>query len=95
MLFVLLIGALPVSAACRWFGTQLECDLAGRSVVLGTQTAEDPRYTRSLRVQSFQGRAARLLDDRDTSGSPFRLELQDVGTDPSLCRTIGNERYCY
>jgi hypothetical protein len=95
MLLGVLIAASPVSAACGWFGTQLECDLAGRQVVVGTQTADEPTYARSLHLQALQGHAEGILDERDTSRSPFRVELQNVGRDPSLCRTIGNETYCY
>src|SRR5437899_661578 len=33
-----LFGATPqASAACRWFGTQLECDLGESQVLIGTQ----------------------------------------------------------
>jgi hypothetical protein len=28
-------------------------------------------------------------------GDRVRIEVQDIGTDPSLCRRIGNEGYCY
>ena len=34
----LLAAAAPSTAACRWFGTQLECDLGGSQVLIGTQT---------------------------------------------------------
>ena len=90
-----LLGASPASAACGWFGTQLECALgAATDVVIGTQAADDPARSTSFRPQSFHG-SERLLDDRARPAEPFRLELQDVGADPSLCRRIGNEGYCY
>jgi len=34
-------------------------------------------------------------DDHAASRRPFEIELQDFGADPSLCRKIGNETYCY
>ena len=89
-----LAAASHASAARRWFGTQLECDLAANRVVVGTQAADEPTYARSFRPQAFHG-DDRLLDDRAAAGLPFELKLQDIGADPSLCRTIGNETYCY
>ena len=93
MVFVL-AAASHASAACRWFGTQIDCDLGASRVVIGTQAADEPTYARSFQPQSFQD-ADRLLDDRAARGLPFELGLQDIGADPSLCRRIGNETYCY
>ena len=97
--FALLLTALCVlgvatraPAACREFGTQLECDLGGSQLLLGTQTAAAPAYDRLLRPQMLQGGDA---DTRPVSRWPLRIELQNVGVDPSLCRRIGNETYCY
>jgi hypothetical protein len=90
-----LLGASPASATCGWFGTQLECALgAGGDVVIGTQVADDPARATSFRPQPLYG-SARLLDDRARPAALLRLELQDVGADPSLCRRIGNESYYY
>ena len=94
LLGVLLAAATP-ALACRWFGSQLECDLGGRHVVIGTQTETAPRYGRTFRPQSLRGDDA-LLGDRERTVRAFEtIRVQDVGTDPSLCRRIGNETYCY
>jgi hypothetical protein len=84
---VLAAGA-PASAACRWFGTQIDCG----GVRIGTQAAAEPDYAGSLRLQSFQGSWA-LPGDRTVPARP--LQGQNIGTDPGLCRQIGNETYCY
>jgi len=82
------------AAACRWFGTQLECDLGASRVVIGTQAADEPTYARPFRPRSFHGDDG-LLDQHTAPRLPFEVELQDFGADPSLCRKIGNETYCY
>lgn len=79
--------------ACRWFGTQLECDFGARRVLIGTQAADEPTYVRPFRPQAFNGGDG-LVDHR-TPGRPLELELQNIGADPRLCRRIGNETYCY
>jgi len=86
--------ASPASAACRWFGTQLECDLGANRVLMGTQRAHEPTYAGSLTPQAFRGTDA-LLVIRPALPRSFQLQLQDIGADPSLCRKIGNETYCY
>jgi hypothetical protein len=93
LLGVLIAGG-PASATCRWFGTQIECGLGGSRVVIGTQTAVEPSYARSFRPRPFHGGGG-LPDDGAAPAPPFRLQLQDVGVDPRLCRRIGNETYCY
>jgi hypothetical protein len=80
------------SAACRSFGTQLECDVLGQRIVIGTQTAEEPSRARSLPIQSFHGD---IPSEHQASAGTFEIQLQDFGRDPSLCRRIGNETYCY
>ena len=90
----LLAGAPQASAACRWFGTQLDCDLGGRQLLLGTQAVAEPAYAGTLRPQPIQG-SDELLDNGAVPESPLRLNLQNVGVDPSSCRRIGNETYCY
>ena len=80
-------------AACRWFGTQLDCHLGGRQVLIGTQTAADPADVAGVRPQSFSGGG--LLGGRAVPDWPLRIEIQNVGTDPALCRKWGNETYCY
>ncbi len=90
----MLTTACPVYAACGWFGTQLECDLGASQVVIGSQVADAPiRATSSFPPQHFQG-TNRFLE-RLAPDQPLRLELQAIGADPSLCRKIGNESYCY
>jgi hypothetical protein len=89
-----LAAAAQASAACRWFGTQLECDLGASRVVIGTQAAEEPTYARSLPIRSFHGDSG-FPDDHAASRHPFEFELQNFGADPSLCQKIGNETYCY
>jgi hypothetical protein len=44
-------------------------------------------------ASAFQdnGRVAR----RPAHDRPLELELQNIGTDPRLCRQIGNETHCY
>ena len=93
-----LLGAAPrASAACRWFGTQLECPVGGSQLFLGTQAAAEPTYINPLRVQGIQGSDGlhEFLDDRAVPRWPLRLDLQNVGVDRSLCRKFGNETYCY
>jgi len=98
MLVLITIGALavasPASAACRLFGTQLECDLGANRVLLGTQRAHEPTYAGSFMPQAFRGTDNLLVIGRALPDS-FQLQLQDIGADPSLCRKIGNETYCY
>lgn len=88
----LLGAATPAPAACRRFGTQVECDLGGSQLLMGTQAAAAPAYARALRPQSLQGSD---VEERPLPRWPFRFELQNVGVDPRLCRKIGNETYCY
>jgi len=91
LILVCVLPAANVSAACRSVGTQIECDLGANHVVLGTRAAAGPA--------PFHG-TDRLADDRPIPNLPFKLELQDIATDPSLCWTTGhetfaNETYCY
>jgi hypothetical protein len=43
---VIIVGVLAAapraSAACRWFGTQLECHVGASRLVMGTQAAKEP-----------------------------------------------------
>ena len=94
MALALLAGATPSSAGCRWFGTQLECDLSGRQVLIGTQAEHEPVYVGVFRPAGLLGGGG-LLPDPVAPDRAFRVELQNVGKDPSLCREIGNEIYCY
>jgi hypothetical protein len=95
MILGVLAAAPRASAACRLFGTQLACDVGASRMVIGTQQApEEPTYARSSPIRSFNGDAG-FPDDHAASRRPFEIELQDVGSDPSLCRKIGNETYCY
>ena len=93
-----LLGATPQpSAACRWFGTQVECGVGGSQLLIGTQAAAEPTYIDPLRPHGLQGSAglSDVLDDRVVPEWPARLDLQNVGVDPGLCRKVGNETYCY
>jgi hypothetical protein len=90
-----LLGAAPqASAACRWFGSQLECDIGGSQLLLGTQAAAEPAYVGALRPQPIHG-SNELLSLGAVPEAPLRLNLQNVGVDPNSCRRIGNETYCY
>src|SRR6185295_18080577 len=94
LIMVALVVAMPrPSAACRRAGTQLECDVAGRRVVVGRQVAEQtPQRFPTL---SFHGGNGAFPDDDAPAGRRSGIELQNVGVDPTLCRKIGNETYCY
>lgn len=98
LLVLIMVGVLAAapraSAACRSFGTQLECDVGASRVVIGTQAAEEPTYARSFSIRSFHGDGG-FPDNHAASRLPFEIELQDFGADRSLCRKIGNETYCY
>ena len=82
------------SAGCRWFGTQLECDVGGSRVVIGTQAAQERSYARSFPTHSFRADDGFPVE-HPAPRQPFAIELQDVGADPGLCRKIGNETYCH
>jgi hypothetical protein len=94
LLVLAALAAAPASAACRAFGTQIDCDLGNGRIAIGTQTATEPTYAGSIRPQLLHG-GGELLADRPALGRPLKLDLQDVGVDPTLCRRIGNETYCY
>ena len=98
LLVLIMVGVLAAapraSAACLWFGTQLECDVGARRLVIGTQAAEEPTYARSFPIRSFHGDSG-VPNDHAASRRPFEIELQDFGAEPGLCRQIGNETYCY
>jgi hypothetical protein len=89
-----LVGATGVSAACRRFGTQLDCDLGGRQLVIGTQAAPAPRYAGDLAPQMLGG-GGRFPGRVPGPDRAVRLELQNVGTDAALCWKLGNETYCH
>ena len=94
MVLALLAGASQASAACGWFGTQLECGVGSTDVVIGTQTSDAPGTM--PRAQSFAG-GSRLLDDRGPFATPLKLQLQTFGNERGSCREIENadETYCY
>lgn len=94
MMLGLLGAATDARASCRWFGTQLECSLPSSQLLLGTQSAAEPSYARDVRPLGLQ-EGAGLLEQRAAPGRAFAFELQNVGADPSLCRKLGNETYCY
>jgi hypothetical protein len=88
----LLGTATHTSAACRRFGTQLECDLGDRELVIGTQVEAQPGYARAFHPNLLTS-GTDVFDDR--AAAPLRLELQNVGTDPGLCWKLGNETHCH
>jgi hypothetical protein len=92
MIVAVLAAAPHAFAACRRFGTQLECNIGPSRVVIGTQAAEEPRPARSLPAYPFHGSG--LGDNGVASRRPFEIELQNFAGDPALCRKIGNETYC-
>jgi hypothetical protein len=71
---------------------QLECDVGSHRVVIGTQAAA-PTCATAFSVLSFAGDVC--FPNEPAPPHEFRIQLQDVGTDPQLCRKIGNETYCY
>lgn len=86
--------ATQASAACGWYGTQLECRFGGSDVLVGTQNVDRPTRVRGFEPQALRA-GAPLLEDRPLSTSFLRVELQNVGTAPGLCHKVGNETYCY
>ena len=94
MVGVLAVAAPAASEACRWLGTQLECELGERRMVLGTQAADGPSHARSFPVLSFNGDGG-LAEADAASRARLEIDLQNFGADPRLCRKIGNETYCY
>ncbi len=95
LIMVGVLAATPrASAACQWFGTQLECEAGASRVVIGTQAAERPTYGTSFPMRSFHVDSG-FPDDHAAARRPFEIKLQDFGADPGLCRKIGNETYCY
>ena len=63
-------------------------------MVIGTQAADEPTYASSFSIRSFLADGG-SKEDHTAPTRPFEIELQDFGADPSLCRKIGNETYCY
>jgi hypothetical protein len=63
-------------------------------LVIGAQRAAEPTPTTGFQRQCLQGSEC-FLDERAAPERPLRLEFQDVGVDPGLCRKVGNETYCY
>jgi hypothetical protein len=94
VVFGLLSVTTNASAACRRLGTQLECELGGRQVLIGTQAAAEPSYAQVFRPHQLNGNDG-LFDDHPVPDGPLRLELQNVGVDPGLCWKLGNETYCH
>jgi hypothetical protein len=88
------VSSSPAAAACERYGTQLECVIAGRQVVLGTQTDDAPDDSGSLPLHSLLG-APHLPDARSASAPHVDVDLQDFDADSSMCRRYGNETYCY
>ena len=89
----LLSFASHASAACQWFGSQLECDAGMSRLRIGTQVSE-PVYATRFRPRAFLG-TGRLLGDPTPPARTLRLDLQNVGAQPDLCHRLGNETYCY
>ena len=83
MALVLLGTATQAPAACRRFGTQLECALGASQLLIGTQAAAEPAYARTLRPQLLQGGDG-LLDDRPPPpmAPPARAPERRRGPEP-------------
>jgi hypothetical protein len=91
---VALFAVPPASAACRWCGTQYRCRLGTTRLTIGTQAAGEATCTGSLPIRPFHGPEG-LPGKSAAARRFFEIALQNFGTDPSLCRKIGNETYCY
>ena len=89
----LLAAAAPARAMCERFGTQLECRLGPGRLSIGTHRDPDPAYASAFRPHTFHAGAG-PFDEPARTGMP-RIELQNVGRDPTLCRRLGGETYCY
>jgi hypothetical protein len=88
------LAAFPTtSGACRWYGTQLQCDVGGRRLVIGTQTAEAPGAF--FPVRALNGARGLPVRAAVASASRLQIHLQDFSDDPARCHRIGNETYCY
>jgi len=88
-----LVAAPHASAACRRIGTQLDCDLAARQIVIGTQAPDAPTNSTSLRPPRLRGTDP-VAGERVAPAPAFALELQDIDSGTSLCQDTENERYC-
>ncbi len=86
--------ASAASAACRSYGTQLECGIGSTWLVVGTQAAEEPRPTTSVAIRAWHD-GIRIGDDEAARRGRFQIHLQDFGADGTACRRVGNETYCY
>lgn len=91
---VLAAAAPRDSAACHWFGTQVECDGAGSRVTIGTQIDRNPAYAGELPLHPLTG-GLRLPARLAVRRPPVDVRLQDFDGDPKRCEKIGNEIYCY
>src|SRR2546428_9314610 len=91
----LLAFATHAPAICSRSGTQIACDVGGTLLSIGTQRMAEPICAKAaLPLQRLQG-CDDLLDDHAAPEWPVRLEIQNIGVDPGLCRRLGNETYCY
>src|SRR5256885_6118748 len=81
MALVLLGTATEAPAACRRFGTQLECDLGGSQLLIGTQEAAAPPYARAPRPQLLPGGDPHL---RPRPRGPLPPGLPDARRHPRL-----------
>src|SRR6059058_852318 len=95
MMRLRLAFATHAPAICSRSGTQIACDIGGTQLSIGTQRMAEPACGKAaLPLQPLQG-CAELLDDHAAPEWPLRLEIQNVGVDPGLCRKLGNETYFY
>jgi len=74
-------------------GTQLDCDLAARQIVIGTQAPDASTNSTSLRPPRLRGTDP-VAGERVAPAPAFALELQDIDSGTSLCQDTENERYC-
>src|SRR2546427_13178618 len=92
MALVLLGAATEAPAACRRFGTQLECDLGGSQLLIGTPAAPAPAHGSSPRPQLLPGGDPH---DRPPPRWPLPPAVQNGGGGPSPCRRVGDETCLY
>jgi hypothetical protein len=93
---VLVLSLLAVSPAwaCRWFGTQLVCDVGPSWLVVGTQAAIQPTWATPFPTNAYT-RNGGLPDGAASPRFPLVIELQHASMNPANCTEIGNETYCY
>jgi hypothetical protein len=88
---LLLPFATSFAAPCTQVGTQIVCDWRSVGMSVGTQTQPD---TTTWPIQSFSGRDAMTVPPPPARPG-LAVGVQSFSNNPSDCRSIGNETYCY